>query len=211
MKKAKEYPLRSEELQIASEPDLTGHYNYGDYLSWRMDDIVELIRGKIFRMSPAPGTTHQRINGALSGFIWTYFRSNRECQFFQAPFDVILPVAGKKGNNSTTVVQPDLCVICDPSIIQERGCFGVPDWIIEIISPHTSKKDIQYKYDVYEEVGVREYWLVLPKSQIVTIYFLENKKYVERGRFVQSDIVSPILFPDLEINLPEVFGPAPEY
>ena len=76
----------------------------------------------------------------------------------------------KSDQEITTVVQPDLCVICDPSKIDDRGCIGAPDWIIEILSPHTSSKDLTEKFDVYEEAGVKEYWVVHPQEQTLLVY-----------------------------------------
>src|SRR6218665_1287708 len=135
----------------AEEPDLSGTYSYADYLNWQWDDMTELIRGKIFRMSPAPGSLHQRVSGNLFGLLWNQLKG-KPCQVFSAPFDVRLPVKWKKNDRDiTTVVQPDLCVICDPSKIDERGCLGAPDLIMEILSRHTSTKDVRDKFDVYEE------------------------------------------------------------
>lgn len=196
---------------IASEPDFTyGGYTYEDYLKFDLDYMVEVIRGKLFKMSPAPGSTHQEVSSNLSGMIWNYLKGQK-CKVYPAPFDVILPVKTKDFKKSGTVVQPDLCVICDSSKIKERGCFGPPDWIIEILSPNTSKKDLQDKYDVYEESGINEYWVVMPKEQVVEVYILENSRYRRIKAYVYEDTISPVTLPGLEINLAEVFGEKPEY
>lgn len=130
------------------EPDLSGTYTYADYLTWEWDQLAELIHGKIYKMSPAPGSRHQRILGDLHIPLGNYFRG-KKCQVFLAPFDVRLPGLSKRKNNREiiTVVQPDLCVICDPSKIDERGCLGAPDWIIEILSKYTSSKDLSIKFE----------------------------------------------------------------
>ena len=185
-------------------------YTYADYLTWRFDEMVELIRGKIYRMSPAPGSNHQSVCGNLHLEIGNFLRG-KDCKVFMAPWDVILPIANKKREKATTVVQPDLCIICDPKIIEERGCFGVPDWIIEIISPHTSKKDINNKYDVYEEAGVKEYWVVMPKEQLVEIFVLEDHKYQRKGTYFFEDEISSTILPDLKIPLSVVFENKNEY
>jgi Uma2 family endonuclease len=206
-------PKHKEELKdnIANEPDFTyGGYTYSDYLKFDMDYMVEVIRGKLFKMSPAPGSLHQRISSILHICIGAFLKG-KKCDLFAAPFDVILPINNKSFDKSETVVQPDLCVICDPSKIKEHGCYGPPDWIIEIISPNTSKKDLQDKYSVYEEAGVNEYWIVMPKSQVVEVYILENKRYRRLAAYVYEDTVSPITLPGLEINLAEIFGEKPEY
>ncbi len=202
-----------EELKdnIASEPDFTyGGYTYEDYLNFEMDYMVEVIRGKLFKMSPAPGSTHQRISSNLHINIGA-FLNGKKCNLFAAPYDVILPIKGKSFKKSETVVQPDLCIICDSSKIKERGCFGPPDWIIEILSPNTSKKDLQDKYDVYEEAGVKEYWIVMPDQQIVEVSVLENNRYRRVFAYTQEDSASPVTFPDIRITLAEVFGEKPEY
>lgn len=191
------------------EPDLSGAYTYADYLTWEWDQLAELIHGKIFKMSPAPSRAHQRISGNLHGPVWNYFRS-KKCQVFLAPFDVRLPDSSKKKTDRdiVTVVQPDICVICDLSKLDERGCVGAPDWIIEILSKYTSTKDINLKFDVYEEAGVKEYWVVHPEEQTVLVYTLgKHGKYKGHLKpFVRTDTVSPLIFPDLRIVLEDVFS-----
>ncbi|MBK8389629.1 MAG: Uma2 family endonuclease [Saprospiraceae bacterium] len=179
-------------------------YTYADYLKFEFEEMVELIRGKIFRMSPAPKTIHQKVSGNLLGIFWQYLKQ-RECQVFHAPFDIILPVANKKREKATTVVQPDIVVICKPEIIEEGGCFGVPDLIIEILSPHTSKKDLQLKYDVYEEAGVPEYWIVMAELQLVEVFVLEHGKYQRITTYVKEDQIMPRSLPGLTIHLDEIF------
>lgn len=153
------------------EPDIAGSYTYADYLTWQWGEMTELIRGKIYKMSPAPGSLHQKISGNLFLQIRS-FLTGEKCQVFSAPFDVRLPSLKKSKSDQeiTTVVQPDLCVICDPSKIDDRGCIGAPDWIIEILSPPTSSKDLTEKFDVYEEAGVKEYWVVHPQEQTLLVY-----------------------------------------
>ena len=190
------------------EPDLSGTYTYADYLTWEWDQLAELIHGKIYKMSPAPSSRHQGISRNLSGQLWQYLRG-KECKVFSAPFDVRLPVSSEKKSdrNIVTVVQPDICVICDPSKIDERGCLGSPDWIIEILSKFTSAKDISLKFDVYESSGVKEYWVVHPEEQTLLIYTLDERgKYKGRRKpLTCADTVSCPLFPDLLIDLAEVF------
>jgi Uma2 family endonuclease len=191
------------------EPDLSGSYTYEDYLTWTWDEMVEIIHGKIFKMSPAPGSNHQGISGNLFGELWQYFRGNK-CKVYSAPFDVRLPGPSKKKEDRDiiTVVQPDICVICDLSKIDERGCLGAPDWIIEILSKYTSSKDLREKFDVYEEAGVKEYWVVHPVEQTVLVFTLDkNGKYIGNLKpFVRTDIISPVMFPQLMIRLEQVFS-----
>ncbi|WP_042344549.1 Uma2 family endonuclease, partial [Capnocytophaga canis] len=138
-----------------------GVYTYADYLLWKFEERVELLKGKIFKMSPAPSLKHQKISMNLSGLLWQFLRG-KKCQLFSAPFDVRLPKKEEKGDNIHTVVQPDLCIICDESKLDERGCIGAPDLIIEILSPGNSKKEMKNKFELYQESGVEEYWIVNP-------------------------------------------------
>jgi Uma2 family endonuclease len=190
------------------EPDLSGTYSYSDYLTWQWTEMAELIRGKIYKMSPAPSSTHQKVSMRLTLKIGN-FLEGKKCQLFSAPFDVRLPLSSKQNTDKqiTTVVQPDLCVVCDPSKIDERGCLGAPDWVIEILSVHSSAKDLSVKFDVYEESGVKEYWVVHPQEQTVLVYILdESGKYKgDRRPYVATDLISSSTLPGLIINLNDVF------
>ena len=190
------------------EPDLSGTYTYANYLTWQLGEMKELIRGKIFKMSPSPGSMHQRVSGNIFGQLWNYLQG-KPCQVFSAPFDVRLPASqrSKSDQDITTVVQPDLCVVCDPSKIDERGCLGAPDWIIEILSRHTSAKDLNEKFEVYEEAGVREYWVVHPQEQTVLVYTLNQKGKYEGilKPYVRTDKVSSSVLPGIAIDLSKVF------
>lgn len=190
------------------EPDLSGTYTYSDYLSWSWTEMSELIRGKIFKMSPAPTSTHQKVSMRLTLKIGI-FLERKKCQLFSAPFDVRLFQAPDKKSDKeiTTVVQPDLCVVCDSSKIDERGCLGAPDWIIEILSRYTSAKDLREKFEVYEEAGVKEYWVVHPQEETLLVYTMgANGKYTgELKPYVRTDQVSPATLPGLVIDLADIF------
>ena len=179
-------------------------YTYADYLKWKFQERVELIRGKIFKMSPAPSREHQKISRQLSLFIFPFF-DKKQCQAYSAPFDVRLPVSRKKGRD-TTVVQPDLCVICDESKLDQKGCAGAPDLVIEILSPGNSRKEMREKFEVYEEAGIREYWIVDPERETVIAYVLnEQGKYIGLPPKTSEQMISPAIFPELQIDLGEVF------
>lgn len=193
-----------------SDLDLEQTYTYADYLTWRFDDAVELLRGKISLMSPAPNLTHQSISIRLSGILYQYFRRH-SCQLFAAPFDVRLYDRKKSivaNQNIYTVVQPDLCVVCDTDKLDSKGCLGAPDWIIEILSKSTAQKDTQTKFQLYQEAGVKEYWLVYPYEATVSQFVLdeETERYQLLAMFSKQDNAVPFLFPELTINLQEVFA-----
>jgi Uma2 family endonuclease len=186
--------------------DLKGSYTYADYLLWHFKERVELIKGKIFKMSPAPSSFHQDISGNLF-FELRNFINKGSCKLYAAPFDVRL-INFKEStadNQIITVVQPDLCVICDRNKIDEKGCIGAPDLIIEILSPGNSKKEMDIKFDLYEENGVREYWIVNPTIQTISIFFLQNDKYIGiKPLIFDSKLQSPT-FPDLKFEVKKVF------
>ena len=152
----------------------------------------------------APTVNHQRIVRKLSTAI-DIFLKGKTCEVFIAPFDVRLPNKNITVNNIYTVVQPDLCVVCDLEKIDAKGCVGAPDWVIEILLPGNSKKEVRYKYQLYEEAGVREYWVVRPEENEINIYVLEEGAFRALPPFVKGDIVSPIIFPELRIDTDELF------
>jgi Uma2 family endonuclease len=193
-----------------SQLDLNADYSYADYLSWRLEETIELIKGKISLMSPAPSLSHQRISTRLTGILYANFKK-KPCQLFAAPFDVRLYDRRKSvvaNQDIYTVVQPDLCVICDADKLDPLGCLGAPDWIIEILLQGNSKKEMQTKYALYRESGVKEYWIVYPFEQAVHQFVLDEDqdKYQLINMFSGEDIATPQLFPDLQIDLQEVFA-----
>lgn len=187
---------------------MDGIYTYADYLNWRLEERVELIKGRIFKMAPAPSRRHQRASIALSSIIFDFLR-NVPCEVYSAPFDVRLIDSKKKKKKPNqeiySVVQPDICVICDPEKLDDRGCIGAPDWIIEILSPGNNKKEIDNKFRLYEENGVREYWVVYPSEQHVLIFDLQEDKYQLRKIYSDEDMAPVGIFPGFEINLHDVF------
>ncbi len=192
-----------------SQLDLSASYSYADYLTWQLDETIELIKGKISLMAPAPNVNHQRLSMCLSGQMFNYFR-HQTCQVFAAPFDVRLYDRRKSilaSQEIITVVQPDICVICDPDKLDEQGCNGAPDWIIEIVSKGSSKKDAQIKHALYAEAGVNEYWLVFPYEALIQQFVLhESGQYRLNVSFAGDDQAVPYLFPDLSIDLTELFN-----
>jgi len=151
-------------------------HTYGEYRRWPEATRYELIDGLAYAMAPAPSRRHQeallelarQVANALAG---------QPCRPFIAPFDVRLPRAGEADDAVDTVVQPDLSVVRDPGKLDERGCRGAPDWVVEVLSPATAGHDHIVKREVYERAGVREYWLVHPVDRIVTIHRLQAERF----------------------------------
>ena len=203
----KEYKTQDDiKIDEAKEPtiDYNKVYTYGDYLKLEIDEMVEIIRGKIFRMCAAPRTKHQGISLNIASILH-YELKGKNCKVFNAPIDVVLPIGNKKRTKSTTVVQPDICVICDPKIIEETAVFGVPDFVIEIVAGKDVKRDTQYKYSVYEESGVGEYWIVFGEMRFVEVYILENGKYQRLNAFSEDDIIPVKTLPGLSISIDDIF------
>ena len=179
-------------------------YTYANYLQFEFEEMVEIIRGKLFRMSPAPRVKHQLISGNLFARLHQNLRG-KGCRVYNAPIDVVLPIANKKRNKSTTVVQPDICVICDPTIIEETAVFGVPDFVIEIIAGKDVKRDTKDKYSVYEEAGVGEYWIVFGEMRFVEVFILEEGKYQRLNAFSEYDVIPVKTLPGLSISIDDIF------
>ena len=193
-----------EKITNINQLDLNKLYTYADYLTWQFQERVELIKGKIFKMSPAPLNIHQAVSSNLHRDMSIFFKSNA-CAIRHAPFDVRLIKKTKKNNSITTVVQPDICVICDREKLDDRGCIGAPDLIVEILSPSTKNKDIKDKFELYEQNDVKEYWIVDPGNKTVIKYTLEQGKYIGDKIRGEEEILNSSFFPELSINLSEVF------
>ncbi|WP_269241909.1 Uma2 family endonuclease [Flavobacterium limnophilum] len=187
--------------------DFDKTYSYADYLTWKFQERLEIFKGKLFRMSPAPSTSHQKVASNLHGILWNKFK-NHSCKLFSAPFDVRLMDKKKSTNDSEvfTVVQPDLCVICDENKLDQRGAFGAPDLVIEILSPGNSKKEMKYKFDLYEEAGVLEYWIVNPEDKTFLIYVLKDDQFIGIHPLIEEDQIKSLLFPQLDFILEEIFN-----
>lgn len=189
------------EITELSQLDLNHSYTYADYLCWKFKERVEIIKGKIMEMSPAPNRLHQRISLKLTLEFAKAF-DNHKCQFYVAPFDVRFP---DNVGNIKNVVQPDLCVICDLNKLDDKGCIGAPDLIVEILSPGNSKREMKYKYELYQEQGVKEYWVVRPEERNIHIYLLENGKYIGITPVVEGDRITSVNFPALSFSTENLY------
>lgn len=189
-----------------SQLDLKGTYSYADYLLWQFSERVELIKGKIFKMSPATSSSHQDILMNLTRVFDKFFYGS-SCKLYFAPLDVRL-INFKEStpeNKIFSVVQPDLCVICDRSKVDLKGCLGSPDLVVEILSLGNSKKEMDTKFDLYQENKILEYWIVNPFTKTILIYVLENEIYIGLKPFLEdSKIISPT-FPNLKVSVKKVF------
>ena len=184
-------------------------YTYSDYCSWGDEERWELIEGVPFDMTPAPLRVHSNIAMGILKQLFPYFEG-KPCEVHAAPFDVRLPRGNETDGKVDTVVQPDILVICDEKKLDEKGCRGAPDLVIEILSPSTASKDAVLKRRIYEKHGVREFWTVDPANRIVYLYSRnEAGEFGKPDTFGDSEIIKDPLFPGLEIDLKRVFPKLP--
>ncbi len=189
----------------AEEPDLAGYYTANDYLSWTFEGLVELIRGKIHKMSPAPSSSHQRLVGRLHTSL-VHQLGNKTCEVWLSPFDVYLVKPGQHYKETRNIVEPDLCIICDPSKIRSFGCVGSPDFVIEILSPSTAQKDTGAKLQLYQEYGVKEYWMIdHTKKQVYVNLLNDEKVYHQQPPKSPPTLLSPKEFPGIKVDTSVLF------
>lgn len=179
-------------------------YSYADYLNWPEDERWEIIDGQVYALA-APSREHQRILGEIH-FLIKGFLKGKPCEVYMAPFDVVLDPPFLKNEEKKNVVQPDISVICDTQKLTPQGCEGAPDWIIEIASPATFRKDLNKKLKLYEKAGVKEYWIVFPEQKSVMVYLLgEDGKFQKNLFFEVPNEIPVATFTDFTISLGEIF------
>ncbi|TGE35746.1 Uma2 family endonuclease [Desulfosporosinus fructosivorans] len=184
--------------------ELSASYSYADYLTWPEDERWELIDGVPLNMTPAPTPKHQEILGEVFRILANWLKGNR-CKVYMAPFDVRLAGPETLDSAIDKVVQPDISAVCDPQKIDDRGCLGAPDMIVEILSPSTFKKDLGIKLTLYESSGVKEYWVVYPLDETVMVFILQNGQDGKPTVYSVPDEIPVELFNDLTIPLESVF------
>ncbi|MDP2751075.1 MAG: Uma2 family endonuclease [Rhodocyclaceae bacterium] len=174
------------------------HYTYADYRSWPESPRYELVDGVAYAMS-SPRRRHQEVLGEIFRQVANALEG-RPCRPYIAPLDVRLSNADEADDRVDTVVQPDLMVVCDPDKLDELGCRGAPDWIIEVLSPSTASHDHILKRRVYERAGVREYWIAHPVDGIVTIYALNAGNYGKPEVVEMKGVLSVAILPEVAID-----------
>ena len=196
-----------EKITSLSQLDLNAKYSYADYLTWHFDQSVEIIKGFIFPMA-APSLKHQKILWELNGVMYSLIKL-KECKAFAATFDARLlnkEKSVKQNKNVYTVVQPDICVICDESKLDDAGCIGAPDLIIKILYPGNSKKKMKLKKQLYEENGVKEYWIIDPDHETAHQFILKNDEIFDAPLiYASDDTLKCFIFEGLEIDLEKLF------
>lgn len=187
-------------------PQENKKYNYSDYLTWPNEERWEILDG-VPCMQAAPSRIHQEILMELSKQIANYL-TGKTCKVYPAPFCVrLLNDNENKDEDVINVVEPDISIVCDKSKLDDRGCKGAPNMIIEIISPSTARKDRIEKFNKYEKAGVREYWIVEPDEKILSVFILQdNHRYGRPEMYTDEDSVEVSIFLDLIIDLNLVFS-----
>lgn len=176
-------------------------YTYDDYLKFTDDEVVEIIDGRIFAMSPAPSRIHQEIIMEISSEIRNYIKvNNGNCKVYPAPFDVVLKKDDEDIKKSKNIVQPDISVICDKSKLTDKGCTGSPDMIVEVVSPFNPSNDYIKKLSLYEEYKVKEYWIVNSMQKSILVYSLDNDVYGAPSFYTFNDEIKVGIFENLKID-----------
>lgn len=175
-------------------------------MTWQEDERWELIDGVAYDMSPSPTRQHQWILTKLTGSFTRYFE-DKPCEPYVAPLDVRLPDSDDGiEEHIYTVVQPDLFVVCDTNKLDDRGCLGAPDFVVEILSPSTALKDMREKRHLYERHGVKEYWVIHPEEKIIEVFTPgENNLFTISSVYGEEETITPSLFPDFEIKVSKIF------
>jgi Uma2 family endonuclease len=187
------------------EKNTNRRFTYEDYLTWKGDQRWEVIEGAAYAMSPAPSRRHQDISREIEVQIAEYLKG-KECKVYYAPFDVRLPEGDENEEQIETVVQPDILVVCDKSKLDDKGCLGAPDIVIEILSPDTSTRDKIEKFALYERHGVKEYWIVDPADNTVMVFALvENREYGKPRIYSEKDSITTPILDEIAIDLKQVF------
>lgn len=198
--------MKTNKPDTVKEPEAEyGMYSYADYLTWPIDEVVELIKGIRFKKAAAaPKRIHQKVSGELFLRLGIFLKGQK-CQVYSAPFDVRFTDGPVEDRKIRSVVQPDICVICDPGKLDDRGCIGAPDLIVEILSPGNNKMELKNKFELYESYGVREYWIVNPESQNLMIYTLVDGKYLPSRLLTSGDIIDSSVIEGFSLDLEEFF------
>ncbi|WP_044018583.1 Uma2 family endonuclease [Thermoanaerobacter italicus] len=180
-------------------------YTYEDYLNWPNEHKIEIINGQLY-LHTVPPRIHQEISIAMSCQFFNYLK-NKKCEVYFR-LGVRLPSGNEKSDKEIkTVVEPDIIVVCDKSKLDDEGCKGAPDLIVEITSPSTAKIDKVEKFNLYEKHGVKEYWIVEPEIKLVTVFLLqENGRYGRPNIYTEEDKIKVSIFEDLIIDLKDVFN-----
>lgn len=170
-------------------------YTVDDIYALPEGQRAELIDGQIYNMAP-PMRIHQKLVTELVSAIHQFIKNNNgNCEVYPAPFAVFL------NSDNRNYVEPDISVICDKNKLDDKGCNGAPDWVIEVVSPSTEQMDYGIKLFKYRSSGVREYWVINPKTKIVNVFDFEFEFENESKQYSFDDIIPVCIYKDLSIHI----------
>ena len=187
---------------MSALPKESPYFTYANYKEWELKEgeRYEIIYGEAFAMA-APNERHQAILGELYGQLYVFLK-DKPCKVYPAPFDVRLFYQENESDN--TVVQPDITIICDKKKIGTEGCRGAPDLVIEIVSPTNTATEMERKYKLYRQAGVREYWVVDPENKGITVHYFKDDK-ISAAIYGSSGLAPVEIFPGFNIELDRLF------
>ena len=180
------------------------YFTYADYLTWEEQEHTELIEGVPMMMAP-PSRMHQQISGEIFRQLANYLEG-KQCRVYAAPFSVrLFAQSDTPDNQVSTIVEPDISVICDRDKLDDRGCVGAPDLVVEVISPSSIRHDRLTKFNLYRRAGLPEYWIVSPDEQTVQVCVLQDGSYQTVDLGVPGDVVKVNVLDGCFIELARVF------
>lgn len=191
---------------MASPAEKTG-YTFADCLGWDEKERAEIIGGEVLMMAP-PSRIHQKISGEIFRQLANFLEGKR-CEVYSAPFGVrLFEKDGDRPEDVDTVVEPDITVVCDTSRLDQHGCKGAPELVMEILSPSSRRHDMLVKLNLYQRAGVREYWIVNPEDRTVQVMLLDSKGYLRiHEDYGQEDTAVVNVLEGCTIDLTKVFSP----
>lgn len=180
-------------------------YTYADVLSWPEDDRIELVNGQPVMMAP-PSRLHQKIATEITRQL-ANFLDGKKCEVYPAPFGVrLFERAEDQPEDVDTFVEPDISVVCDPEKLDDQGCKGTPTIIMEVLSPSTQRHDRLIKYNLYQQAGVPEYWIVDPESKTVQVYTLKDGYYHAVEVYTAEGVAKVNMLDGCFVELSKVFS-----
>lgn len=191
---------------MASPAEKTG-YTFADCLGWDEKERAEIIGGEVLMMAP-PSRIHQKISGEIFRQLANFLEGKR-CEVYSAPFGVrLFEKDGDRPEDVDTVVEPDITVVCDTSRLDQHGCKGAPELVMEILPPSSRRHDMLVKLNLYQRAGVREYWIVNPEDRTVQVMLLDSKGYLRiHEDYGQEDTAVVNVLEGCTIDLTKVFSP----
>ena len=186
-------------------PAKKARYTFADVLTGEENERIEIIEGEAVMMAP-PSVGHQRISREIFRQLANYLEG-KKCEVFEAPFGVrLFEQDGNLPEDVDTLVEPDISVICDKGKLDQYGCKGAPDMVVEILSPSTRRHDRLVKLGLYQRAGVREYWIVSPEEKTVQVLLLEDGKLLPHEDYGRDDVAKVNTLDGCLIGLNKVFA-----